>query len=856
MGQGKLKRMLTREDYKLWSVMTAEQLSENGNWCSYSLRYESGNDTLFAKRTDGKRTVAFPKGRRGVFNKEKWFACIDDKKELKVCNLSSGRVTTIKEALHFQWVGDAAYLMAVLQNSDGKKSISIRGPDGIEVKSILNIATFSVSPSGKYIAFSTSDNSKSTCGLVRLGKSVEVTPIVAVASEDLEQAVWEKDDKAFAFVTRKSENADDVGKISLYAMNTGKLNTFDAKSSAAFPEGMHISSNTELINISPDLKKVFFGLKQDSDRALVVDPKAVQIWNAADKWLYPLKVEYDGGNIVEKVAVWFTDNGTFTQITSNVMPRLALNNTGTHAIVHDPQAYEPQAKFYSNTDYYLVDLETGTKELLLADFTAGEFSVVFSSNGKYVSYFKNNNWWIYDVSKKNHTNVTERSKSMLYDDESDESSVGEAYGRPMWSADGAYFLFYDQYDLWKVSPDGQAMERMTLGREKKLVLRLSPKRSAEQSVLYYDSGKSATFDLNGKVYLFARETITGNTGYFSWDLKGGIVAICYGPKEMGSLMVSQEGDCLYTEQKYDAPPSLHIKRNKKPPVKIYQSNPQQDRFHWGKSELILHTNAKGRNLTSILYYPANYKSGEKYPMLVEVYQKRGRELHKYLNPSEYSTTGYKTTNFTSRGYFVLHPDIQYEIGDPGVSALDCTLAAITAVQEKVAIDEKRMGISGHSYGGYEVNFIITQTDIFRAALSGTGIADLSSLYLDYSRNYNRSEFWRFEYGSFSMGKSLFEDKVIYDRNSPIIHAPSIKTPLFSWTGAADTQVNPQQSMEFHLALKRLGKENVFIIYPDEDHTIHNKQNQFDITQKFEEWFDYYLKDGPIPEWTLPNSIKF
>jgi dipeptidyl aminopeptidase/acylaminoacyl peptidase len=856
LGQGKQKQMLTREDYKLWSTMTAEQFSDDGKWASYSLRYESGMDTLFVKRTDGRKTFAFPKGRTGSFNGEKWFAYLDEQQRLTVFDLEKRNRHTTEKVTRYQWIGNGKYLLLFQMDDEGEYRIIIQDTKGTEAFRVEHAITFSVSHSGELVAFTAMEGTASKCGLIDIGTTVTAEIVFSSNEVTAEQPVWDKNDKAFAFVQRKTGHPDDFGKVNLYAVESGKLSTFEAHLSDDFAVGQHISPNTELITISPDLKRVFFGLKQNSENAFVIDPTAVQIWNSADKYIYPLKAECDGWNVVDKVVVWWTETRQFRQITDNELPRMTLNSSGTYAIVHNPQAYEPQHRFYGNVDYYLTNVNTGERELLLRDFPATEFGVVFSPDGKYITYFKGRNWWVYDVMAKTHLNVTAKINVILDDEDNDRPDVADAYSRPMWSADCKYFLFFDHYDLWKVTPNGKDISRLTNGREHAISFRFAVQKASQKSGLYYDTGKSTYFDLNESLYLVARDKTTGRNGYYSWTAKTGAVSIAFGQQEINQLRTTENGDCLYVVQLYDSPPSLWMKKSGEKARKLFQSNQQHKNFYWGKSELVAYTTKKGKVLRGLLFYPANYQKDKNYPMLVEVYQNQGSDLHKYVNPSEFTRNGFNATNFTSQGYFVLMPDLFYEIGDVGGSATDCVLAAIKAVKKKVPIDAKRIGISGHSHGGYEVNFIITQTNVFAAGLSGSGVSDLSSRYLGYSRNYSRPEMWRYEYGDMRMGKSLFEDKIGYDHNSPIVHAVNIQTPLLSWTGGADTQVDPHQSIEFYLALRRLGKKNVFLVYPEEDHTLHDKRNQYDLMLKIEEWFNYYLKDGPVPKWTAPDILEY
>ena len=236
-------------------------------------------------------------------------------------------------------------------------------------------------------------------------------------------------------------------------------------------------------------------------------------------------------------------------------------------------------------------------------------------------------------------------------------------------------------------------------------------------------------------------------------------------------------------------------------------------------------------------------------MVVHIYDVMSDELHQYVNPSFLNPEGFNVTNYALNGYFVLMPDIIYKMGNPGSSAVDCVTAGVNAVIAKDIVDKDKVGLYGHSFGGYETNFIISQTNIFAAAVSGAGVSDIISYYFNISRNGDfRSDMWRFENQQFRIGKSLYEDKEAYISNSPIMYAENVKTPLLLWAGKNDRIIPWNQSVTYYLALQRLGVKNMLFAYPDEDHSLENAENQTDLSKRMMAWFDYFLKEKPTQSW--------
>lgn len=163
------------------------------------------------------------------------------------------------------------------------------------------------------------------------------------------------------------------------------------------------------------------------------------------------------------------------------------------------------------------------------------------------------------------------------------------------------------------------------------------------------------------------------------------------------------------------------------------------------------------------------------------------------------------------------------------------------------------GLIGHSFGGYEADLIISQTDRFAAAVSGSGWTDLVSSYLFINSGFKKPEYFRAEDDQIRIGKSLYEDPQSYLQNSPVLLAASIKTPLLGWTGKEDPTVHPLQSMEFYMALRRLNKTHTLLVYPEEGHFLLKKENQKDLSERIQQWFDCYLKNGRIQPWMKSDN---
>jgi dipeptidyl aminopeptidase/acylaminoacyl peptidase len=356
----------------------------------------------------------------------------------------------------------------------------------------------------------------------------------------------------------------------------------------------------------------------------------------------------------------------------------------------------------------------------------------------------------------------------------------------------------------------------------------------------YDGSYRGLFQPNDR--LLIKTEALEHTGYCFWNQKTGLQPLLDKKMRTSQFTASEKNNSyVYVEENFNAPPRILIKENLNSKERVlFQSNPQHFKYNWGNSKLIAYTNSKGNVLNGVLYYPANYHADTKYPMVVYVYEKLSKELYNYVNPSQNNPTGFNIANLTSKGYFVFLPDIVYEIGNPGPSAVDCVVSATKKIIASESIDSSRIGLIGHSYGGYETDFIITQTNMFAAAVAGAAITDYVSGYL-YVSDMEKPNFFHYEFGQLRIGKSLYEDYAGYLHNSPIYHADKVNTPLLSWSGEQDYHVHYYQSIEFYLALRRLGKTNTMLLYPGESHVLSDHIHQQHLTRSIEQWFDHYLK---------------
>jgi dipeptidyl aminopeptidase/acylaminoacyl peptidase len=846
--QEKTKKELTANDYPLWSYLNTEKLSENGKWISFSVHYQSGTDTLFVKNSKETKTYSFPGASKGEFIAEHWFLMMGSKEELKIVDLTTSGQEIVQGVLKYDLCSDSQNVILFKKINAEKKQLELKNlANG---KSIItdDVDRYWYNPKADALIYTTKTQNSTTISLLNL-RDKTITAIDSTNKDyEYSDVVWQNNGNSVAFLQKPLDDKEKTIRtcIIYYTIAEHKLYTLSPTELDDFPTDRGIiSSSSTSLSISEDGKRIFFGLQKMMPP---IDTAQTQIWNAQDKFLYPAKVQIENWDRIAKVALWWPMENKFNCITDNEFPKMFLSGNQKYAFLYNPMHYEPQANREPLLDIYILDLQTGKRKLVLQNQLGGQTWTAVSIYENELVYFKDKQWWIYEIESGLHKNLTKELGVNFADDESDRPEEVSPFGNPGWIPEDKTLFIYDQYDIWSIALDGSKAIRLTRGRENKTTYRIVSQTMDQSRKMNYDGTYKRQFQWNER--LLIKTEALEHTGYCYWDKKNGLKPLLDKKMNTSQFVGATKNDSyVYREENYDLPPRLLFKENSNSKEKIlFQSNPQHSKFHWGYSKLISYTNSKGIILNGVLFYPANYHTGRKYPMIVHVYEKKSKELYNYVNPSLDNPTGFNITNFTSKGYFVFLPDIVYEIGNPGSSATDCVVSAVKKIIASETVDSTRVGLTGHSYGGYETDYIITQTNMFAAAVAGAAITDYVSGYLWVTWSFEKPNFWQYEFGQLRIGKSLYEDYAGYLRNSPIYHADKVSTPLLSWAGEQDAQVHYYQSIEFHLALRRLGKINTMLLYPGENHVLMNKKYQNDLTQRIEQWFDYYLKGNQKPEW--------
>ncbi|WP_431100343.1 prolyl oligopeptidase family serine peptidase [Roseateles noduli] len=536
------------------------------------------------------------------------------------------------------------------------------------------------------------------------------------------------------------------------------------------------------------------------------------------------------------------DAARFVQLATKDLPTIQVNENATVALGLSELPYRQLMSWEgAYMDAYAVDLNTGAAKPLARKL---RHAPTLSPAGRYVLGFDAPaaRWMAWRTDTAAAIDLTGKIKSRFDNDDRDVPDLPSPYGSAGWTADDDSVVVYDKFDLWAVQPATGQSRNLTQGwgRKQQLQLRVVPldPEDADKKPLPADA-----------LTLAGTQDITRASGYYRVDATGGVPkALIQDDRMIGGLIKAKDADrIVFTQQSFTQFPDLWTSTLAfQQPQKISDANPQQSRYAWGTQELVEYTAADGKKLRALLAKPADFDPKKQYPMMVYIYEKMTDNRYRYIPPAP--AQNINVTRYVSNGYLVLRPDIVYTTGQPGKSAMNTVLPAIRQQIAKGYVDPKRVGIQGHSWGAYQINYLITHTNQFRAAEAGASMANMISGYGGIRWGAGISRAFQYEHGQSRIGATPWERPDLYLENSPIFRVDKVTTPYLTIHNDEDDAVPWYQGIEFFTALRRLGKEAYWFNYNGEKHGLRDRDNMKHFTVHMAEFFDHYLLGSPRPTW--------
>ncbi len=603
----------------------------------------------------------------------------------------------------------------------------------------------------------------------------------------------------------------------------------------------------------PDIEEV------PEDERVVVD-----IWNWKDPLLQPMQLRQLDR---ERQRSWqavahLRENGRIVQLGRPDIPDIVLGMDGDADVALGRSNLEYRQEISwgeSGNDIYLVDVKTGAATRVL-EHVRGNVSL--SPTAKYLSWFDGETmqWNVLDVATRRASIVSQAIPYPVHNELHDQPSLPNGYGSPGWTKNDAQLLIYDRFDVWAIDPTGRAAPRnVTDGAGRRDGLRFR--------VVDTDPDDPA-IDAGAPLLLSAFNYQTKQEGFYRDGFDARVQPARHVLEDrsfgggFGGAAVRKARDAdvvMFTRGSFTEFPDLHVSRSDLSDVRrISAANPQQSEYSWGTSELVEWRSANDNSvLQGVLYKPDDFDPSRKWPMMVYFYERLSDNLNNYVVPAPGSSS-INISFYVSRGYLVFTPDIPYQVGYPGESAFDAVVPGVQSLVAKGFVDENAIGVQGHSWGGYQIAYLVTKTSIFKAAEAGAPVSNMTSAYGGIRWESGMSRMFQYERTQSRIGGTLWEAPLHFIENSPLFWAHKVETPLLMMHNDEDGAVPWEQGIEYFVALRRLQKPVWMLNYNGEAHGLRREQNRKDWTIRMQQFFDHYLKGEPAPVWLeegVPALLK-
>ena len=868
------KKILTLEDYTEWKRIESASISPDGNWVTFAYRPNDGDATLYVKSLVSDKVYEIPCAKQPAFSENsRWAAYLIDlpkekAEELRearkpvlskaeLLNLSTGDQFSVEGAGSFVFSENSKYFVVKKVKTDREAEhagtdLILRDLASEAVVNMGNVAEFGFNKKGTHLAFTVDADKKAGNG-VQLRQLAEGTIRVLDSGEaNYSQLTWNEDGTALA-VLKGTENEEFVRKdnvLYIYSGIDGKEMDFKSYNPAEdenFPEGFVLSELGNL-NWSQDGSKLFLGIKEQEKKEKPSKEKVanVDVWHWKDEQIQSVQMQRASRDRnYTYSSVYHLDNGRFVRLADETMRSVTAPGDGNWGLGRDEKPYILRLDLSrGNADYYRVNTATGEKKLI--EKKIGR-ALGQDPDGQYFLYLKDKELYVYPMDTGEKIHLT-NGKPGFFVNEDDDHQYDEKPGyRPAgWTKDGKAVIISHKFDLYMVTLDGKSVDNITKGIGEKEEIRFG----------YIGLDPEERFiDTSKPLLLSAYGEWTKKAGFYSLKIGKDPKVLVYDDKSFGRPRKAKSADKLMlTRQTFVEFPDYYVcGMDIKELTKITDANPQQSEYAWGRRILIDYESTLGTKLQATLALPAGYEEGKRYPMLVYFYEKMSQRHHQYSMPV-YDDRPHMST-YASNGYLVLMPDIVYGNGTPGSNFMECVIPAVKKTIELGYADADRIGLQGHSWGGYQSSFAVTQTDIFACVVTGAPLTNMVSMYNILYKSSGNTNQPLIQFGQGRMGATPWSDLDLYISQSPVHHADKIKVPFLILHGTEDGAVDWNQGLEFYTAARRMGKEVILLSYPGEPHHLRNLENQKDFQTRMKQFFDHYLMDKSAPDWMV-NGIPF
>ncbi|GLP95234.1 S9 family peptidase [Paraferrimonas sedimenticola] len=580
-----------------------------------------------------------------------------------------------------------------------------------------------------------------------------------------------------------------------------------------------------------------------TSRDTLLGQRDLIIWHGDDPRIKPNEAkQYDKVQKQTYTAVLHLEPMNLVQLADEQLPVVNTKQQGEWLLASTDVPYLKMLTWAGRyKDFYLVNINTGERRLIVAQQSVYA-PPVMAPTGDKLLYYRQGNLHLLDLNSGRKRNLTGDLDVSFADEDHDYPTPTPGYGLGPWKADGTGLIGYDKYDVWEFDLNGQSATKLTSGRDAQQQYRVVGLVEPKAGPQTYADSQALTlhrFDYNTKLDQLQRFDAQAQAWVSARD----------GEYKIANVMRAKKADVLlFSEENYQTFPDFHLgeQSNLATAKAVTQLGTQTDKFAWGKPQLIRWMNSDGREIDGALFLPPGYNAGDKVPVLVYYYRFMSQRLTEF--PKMHVNHRPNFAWYNANGYAVFLPDIRFAIGYPGQTAVDALVGGTQKLIDMGIADPDKIGLHGHSWSGYQTAFAVTQTNIFKAAVSGAPVSNMTSAYSGIRLGTGLARQFQYEAGQSRIGATLYKQPFVYWENSPIAHVERIQTPMMIMFGDIDDAVPWEQGIELYLAMRRTGKDVIMLQYQDEPHHLKKYPNKLDYTIRMKQYFDHYLLGEKAPEW--------
>jgi dipeptidyl aminopeptidase/acylaminoacyl peptidase len=884
--------------YDSWNAIVMPAFSDDGRYLAYVLKPEDGDPTLVVHdmttgqdRREMRATnpVFAGDGRFVVFTRTAPAAAVDAAMRAHkapdqmphngagVIDLHSAQPAAVTSEIERIVVPKDAGSVVAFRAYPSPTPKPLESPNPLRVKEAGGTLTITdlagtarseandvtdvvISANDRFVAFAAQSRAGTTDGVRVYDTMRGVTLDVASGEGRYRNLAISKDGSILAFLGDSASYASDAPHDARYVVDLRAPHPAAVKAADQGVGGLSArdapSANGN-VTISDDGQRVFFGTAPAPTPrpSSVPERMPVDLWSWNDNLLQSQQ-KHDAAQERKRtyLAVYDVASGRFAQLGTPQHRTVDWNQNPRVALAENDLPYLRAESWVGETYADLCSLAlSGGPCTPLASHTS---AASLSPDGRFAVYWDQSrrHWVCADTASGNRVVLAPHAPVRFDLENDDRPQVPQPYGMGGWISNDRGVFIYDRYDVWLADPrTGNAVD-FTRGAGRATRTVFSPVQP---------DPRAHSFDPAKPVLLSLVDERSWASGYARVPATGGTPlallrrnAIVFGDRDevngtlhdltLAPVAARKAPQYAYTIETYRDNNLWTSDDSFAHPVKVSDANPQQAQYRWGTDRLISYRLADGTPMRAVMLVPDGLARNRSAPMLTFFYEVWTPQFHRYYRPGP--GTSPSLSRYVSNGYVVLLPDVRYRTGHPGKSALECILPAVDAAIATGYVDPTRIGIAGHSWAAYQINYMLTKTRRFRAAEAGAAVDDMFSAYSGIRLESGIVREFQYERQQSRIGATPWDRPDLYLENSGLFGIKNVTTPYLTIHNDQDGAVPQFQGIEFVTAMRRLGKVAYLFSYDGELHGLHWREQQKNWTIRLDQWFDYWLKDAPRPAW--------